>query len=85
LGYTIQFARKEQVENDKKDTSEPFYPERRLPWRRYGFRIGLTHVSGFGVRAGVTLLFVRFLERGGGKSAEIEKRLADYVGGMGRM
>jgi len=36
------------------------------------FGIGFTHVSGFGVGARVTLLFVRFLERDGGKCRDRE-------------
>jgi len=41
-------------------------PER-LPWWGYGFEVGFTHMSGFGVGAEVSPLFVRFLERSNDK------------------
>jgi len=46
-------------------------------------RIGLTHVSDFGIGAGVTLLFVTFFERGSGKCRDREAfgRDASYIGG----
>jgi len=54
----------------EKGTSEPnahlLCLQRRLPWCGYGFGIGLTDMSGFGVEAEVTLLSVRFLERSSG-------------------
>jgi len=79
LGYAIQFARKEQVKDDKKmhePSAHPFI-------LREGFLGGdMTlesdlPVSGFGVGAGVTMLFVRFLETW--RQAEIEKRLAEML------
>jgi len=59
---------------EKKNTSEPsaLLFKRGLLWWWYGFGIGLTHVSGFGIGAGVTLLFVRFLERGDDKCRDRE-------------
>jgi len=70
----IQFARKEQVKDGKKthlSKAHTLLSPEETSWR-YNFGIELIHVSGFGVGAGVTLLFVRFLERGGDKCRDRE-------------
>jgi len=70
LGCTIQFCPERTNRKTEKGTSEPNahpFAQRRLSSRGYSFGIGLTHVSGFGIGAEITLLSVRFLERGGSK------------------
>jgi len=73
LGYAIQFARKEQVKDGKKTASEPsarpFIP-------RGGF-LGDTVLESDlptcpALESGVTLLFIRFLERDGDKCRDRE-------------
>jgi len=74
------------VENRKKKEKKkcfwakraPFLSPEGLPWWGYDFGIWFTHVSGFGVGAGVVPLFVSF-EREMVTSTEIAKRLAEML------
>jgi len=73
LGYVIQFAQKEQVKNSKKthlsQACALLSPEEASLMGNTALE--LIHVS-FEVGAGVTLLFVRFLERSSDKCRDRE-------------